>query len=172
MRTRLLAAVLGLLVLLTAPASAQFTFGGDEKLHTIVDVPVVIQNDEALMLGFKTTTQNFILPHTIADDGYVLVVKDDRQKFYSLTPEQISQWQAQGLIPDPLPSYEIPLIDRIIGYALWPTLLLIALVYLIPAWRKRKAAAVAASTIEAPPPAMPSETHSAASSSDDKGPVT
>lgn len=140
-----------LLALGASPAQAAFTFGAEETLHTLVDVGVVGQNGEALALGYKTTTQNFLLPYTIADDGYVLVVKGEKGKFYDLPEEQLAGWQASGLMPDPLPAYEIPLIERIFGYALWPTLVLIALIYLIPMLRKRKAAAAATAAAPTPP---------------------
>jgi uncharacterized protein len=145
----LLIVVSMLLALGASPAQAAFTFGAEEALHTLVDVGVVGENGEALALGYKTTTQNFLLPYAISDDGYVLVVKGEAGKYYGVTSGEIAQWQAAGLIPDPLPTYEIPLIERLLGYALWPTLAVIALIYLIPALRKRKAAATAAAAATA-----------------------
>jgi uncharacterized protein len=148
----LLIVVSMLLALGASPAQAAFTFGAEETLHTLVDVGVVGENGEALALGYKTSTQNFLLPYTLSDDGYVLVVKGEAGKYYAVTPEEIAQWQAAGLVPDPLPTYEIPLIERIFGYALWPTLLVIALIYLIPALRKRKTAATASAAATADKP--------------------
>ena len=152
------AALGGFMMLTAAPAQAAFMFGEDETIRALVDVGVVGQDDEKLELGYKTTTQIFLLPYTISDDGYVLVQKEDHTKFYDITPEQIKDWQAAGLIPDPLPPYEIPLMDKIFGYLLWPTLVVIALVYLVPMLRKKKPAEVAAGSPVGTP--------------DDKGPVT
>ncbi|MHB1102470.1 MAG: hypothetical protein ACYC0C_06780 [Devosia sp.] len=128
------------LALGATPAQAAFTFGAEESLHALVDVAVVGENGEALALGYKTSTQNFLLPYSISDDGYVLIVKGEKGKYYDIGDEQLANWQASGLMPDPLPPYEIAFVDRILGYALWPTLAVIALVYLIPLLRKRKAA--------------------------------
>lgn len=133
-----------LLPLGASPAAAAFNFGTDETLHRLVDVEVVGENGEALALGYKTSTQNFLLPYAISDDGYILIVKAEPGKYYGLPADQLAQWQAAGLIPDPLPPYEISLLDRVFGYALWPTLAIIALVYLVPMLRKRKAVAAAA----------------------------
>lgn len=140
----LLFIVSALLALAAGPAQAAFSFGAEETLHSLADVGVVGAEGEALALGYKTTTQNFLLPYTISDDGYVLVVKDDPGKYYSMTDEEVAAWQESGLLPDPLPAYEVPLVERILGYLLWPTLVVIGLVYGIAEWAKRRKAAAAA----------------------------
>lgn len=127
------------LVLMSAPAQA-FAFGATEELHTIADVGVVGEKNEALALGYKTTTQNFLLPYTISDDGYVLISKTESNTYYPIAGRQLIEWQAAGLLPDPLPTYEISMLDRLIGHALWPTLVVIGLVYLIQTLRRRRTA--------------------------------
>lgn len=144
-----IATLVAALLLAAMPANAQ-TFGDQEKLTKIQDVEIVGAENEPLSLGFKTTTKNFLLPYTISDDGYVLVVRNDSERFYTMSAEEIAGWQTSGLLPDPLPPYEVPLIDRILGYVLWPTLVVIVGIWFIQ-WRnsqKKKAAAAAA----APPP--------------------
>lgn len=142
-RVAVLSLLLACLLALSAPVAAQ-TFGNEETLHKLQDVEIVGAENEALSLGYKTTTHNILLPYTITDDGYVLVVRDDSKKFYTMTAEEIAGWQDAGLLPDPLPPYEISLLDRIMGHLLYPTLVLIALLYLVPWLRKRNKAKAAA----------------------------
>lgn len=145
----LAAAFLASLLTVLPSAGAGMTFGAEESLHRLVDVEVVGENNEPLSLGYKTTTQNFLLPYTLSDDGYVLMPRDNSGNYYNMTEEDIARWQANGSLPDPLPAYDISLLDRVLGYLLWPTLVVIALLYLVPWLRKRRARSVAA---DAPPP--------------------
>ena len=140
MRFRLfIAAIAAAFIGSAAPASA-LTFGEDEGLNKLVDVGVVGEKGEALALGYKTTTHNFLLPYSLSDDGYVLLPRSGGDTYYPITPEQISGWQANGLLPKPLPPYTISTLDKVMGHLLWPTLVVIALVYLIPMLRRRKTA--------------------------------
>jgi hypothetical protein len=155
-----LAAALAGMLLAAAPAQAAYSFGTDEALHTLVDVGVKGENNEDLMLGYKTSTQSFLLPYAIHDDGYVLIVKSDHEKYYDIPADMLPQWQKAGLVPDPLPPYQLSAIDVAMGYILWPTLVLIAVVWYF-SWRRQqrqKAAAAAAGTTPAAP--------------EDKGPIT
>ena len=127
--------------------AAGLMFGHDETLHRLVDVDVVGENDEKLSLGYMTSTESLLLPYTLRDDGYVLMPRDTSDTFYTFTDEELAGWQANGAMPDPLPPYEVPMLDRIMGYLLWPTLVVIGLVYLIPGLRRRRAAPA-----DAPPP--------------------
>jgi hypothetical protein len=132
-------AVLMFSVLATLPAhAAGMRFGDSEDLTTIVDVGVTGAEGEALMLGYKITTHNFLLPWSMSDDGYVLVVKDDTSTYYAMSEAEIAEWQQSGLLPDPLPVYEITLLDRVMGHLLWPTLVVIGIVLLVQAMRKRR----------------------------------
>lgn len=131
-------AVVALLVigLLAAPPAHAWKFGADEKLHPLVDVGVQLSKGEPLVLGFKTTTHNVVLPYALSDDGYVLIVKGTPDRYYDLPEDRIAQWQEAGLLPSPLPKYEVPLIERMLSYALHATIVVIILLYVVPAIRR------------------------------------
>ena len=152
MRSGLLIAALAAAFIGSAAPASALTFGEDEGLNKLVDVGVVGEKGEALALGYKTTTHNFLLPYSLSDDGYVLLSRRGGDTYYPITPEQTAAWQADGLLPKPLPPYTISTLDRIMGHLLWPTLVVIALVYLIPMLRRKKAAP-ADPLAGAPPPA-------------------
>ncbi|MDB5506892.1 MAG: hypothetical protein JWR75_1530 [Devosia sp.] len=147
----LLATLFTALAVGLSPAlAAGWQFGDEQSVHVLQDVEIVGEEGEALSLGYMTTTKNFVLPYALGDDGYILVVRDDPQSFYAITPEQITDWQDAGLLPDPLPTYEISLLDRVLGYLLWPTLALIAALYGFGFLRnRRKKLAPAATDIAA-----------------------
>lgn len=132
-----------LAVALAVPAQA-FDFGADEKLHALVDVELKGAEGEDLTLGFKTTTQNFLLPYALSDDGYVLLVRGESGKFYDLEQERVADWQEAGLLPEPFPAYEVPLMDRVVSFGLYAALALALLVYVVPAIRKHRAKKLAA----------------------------
>lgn len=123
--------------LVAAPPAHAWRFGADEELHPLVDVGVQLSKGEPLVLGFKTTIRNFVLPYALSDDGYVLIVKGTSDRYYDLPEERIQEWQEAGLLPSPLPKYEVPLIERIFSYALYAAIVLILLLYAVPAIRRR-----------------------------------
>jgi hypothetical protein len=131
-----------LMVAGVAPAQA-WQFGSEESLYPLVDVELKGAEDEALALGYKTTMQNFILPYALSDDGYVLIVKGDEGRYYDIEEERVAEWQQAGFLPDPFPAYEIPVIERVMSYALYLALAIIALLYIVPAIRKRRSRTVA-----------------------------
>ncbi|MGI9405197.1 MAG: hypothetical protein ACR2O4_02405 [Hyphomicrobiaceae bacterium] len=107
-----------LLTLQTAPAEARkYRFGDVNKIHFIQDVTIKGAEGEALFLGHMTTTKNFLAPYMMSDDGYVLGVKGS-ESYYELKPEKISEFQGKGLLPKPLPAYEIAPIDWAFGFLL------------------------------------------------------
>ena len=140
----ILVAAIALAIAAAMPAQAAYMFGDDESLTTMVDVGVTGSEGEALMLGHKTTTHNFLLPWSMSDDGYVLVRKSDTGQYYEMTEAEIAEWQQAGLLPNPLPAYEISLFDKVMGHLLWPTLAVIGVIYLVGFMRKRGKAMVAA----------------------------
>jgi hypothetical protein len=133
-----------LLVLAFALPAQAFDFGAEEKLHPLVDVELKGAEGEDLTLGFKTTLNNFILPYSLSDDGYVLLVRGQNGKFYELEQERVAAWQEAGFLPDPFPAYEIPLMERIFSYGLYFAILLALPFYIVPAIRKRRARKLAA----------------------------
>lgn len=142
---RLLVTIISAIFLMAVgTASAQaWQFGGQESLYPLVDVELKGAEDEALSLGYKTTMQNFILPYALSDDGYVLIVKGEEGRYYDIEEDRVAEWQQAGFLPDPFPVYEIPLIERLMSYALYLALVIMALLYIVPAVRKRRQKAVA-----------------------------
>jgi hypothetical protein len=97
----------------------QFHFGTSEDISCIVDVPFKDADDQALCLAHKTSTMFVFAGVYMKDDGYVLkIIKDDA--YYPLPPaDELQALQTQGMLPSPLPKYEIPMAQYFMGYSLW-----------------------------------------------------
>lgn len=107
-----------LLAAQTTPAEARkYRFGDESKVHVIQDVDVKGAKGEPLVLGYLTTTKNFILPYMMTDNGHVLGVKGG-DGYYELKPEKITELQASGVLPKPLPAYKISMVDWAFGFLL------------------------------------------------------
>jgi hypothetical protein len=105
------------------PAHAKLHFGLREDTRFLQDVKVTGPNGEALYLAYKISTQNFLLGLYVEDDGYVLVVKNDQNRYYKMpTGDVLRSLQVRGLLPDPLPPYSINTLDYLVGYSLWLTI--------------------------------------------------
>jgi Tfp pilus assembly protein PilF len=125
----LLAIMLGwacALPLSAAPAqAAKLRFGTQDHLVKIQDVDIKGPQGEALYLGYKYSDHSFVLPYTVTDDGYILGIKG-QDAFFKLDEARIKSFQASGLLPSPLPPYELSLMDLVMGHLLWGVLLIIA----------------------------------------------
>lgn len=99
-------------------------FGNDEKMHTIQKVEGLGGSTE-YYLCYKTTTHFFVAGIYLSDDGYVLQEGGDTSKYIPLSQTRTVELQQQGVLPNPLPSYSIPLFEYAVGYSLW--LLLVAI---------------------------------------------
>lgn len=134
------ALILLVLALLAAtPAQAKFEFGTTESIRKIQDVDIKGMDGEALYLGYKISRQAVLLPYAMSDDGYVLGVRENAERYYPLTAEQIATFQAEGTLPNPLPKYEIGRLDWAVGHALWLALPLVLGAMFWPS-RKKKGA--------------------------------
>jgi tetratricopeptide (TPR) repeat protein len=101
------------------PAHAgKIMFGTSEHLEKIQDVAIKGQNGEALYLGYKFSHHSFVAPYMLTDDGYILGVVG-QNRFYKLDAAAIENFQARGLLPKPLPPYEISFVDYLFGNLLW-----------------------------------------------------
>ena len=121
--------ILALLILMAASgrdAHAKLFFGTQDKINYLQDISVKGPQGEALFLGFLTSTHNFMLPYSMSDGGHVLGIKGVSDKFYKLPKERIEQLQRAGVLPNPLPVYQRSKGDYLVGYLLWPVLLIIA----------------------------------------------
>jgi hypothetical protein len=117
-------------------AQARMYFGQRDSLHHLQDLDLKSPGGEALYLGYMTSMNSFVLPYSVSDAGYVLGIKGESDKFYKLPKERLTQLQQAGALPDPLPRYQLKLLDYLFGYSLWLALVLI--VILAPFMRKRE----------------------------------
>ena len=68
--------------------------------------------------------------HAQSDDGYVLGLQGDATGYYPMpTGKDLSDLQAEGVLPEPLPPYSISTVDYALGYSLWIFLGLVVLFY-------------------------------------------
>ena len=58
-------------------------------------------------------------------EGHILGVRG-QQSYYRLDSADVTSFQARGLLPTPLPPYELSALDYAMGYLLWPVLVVIA----------------------------------------------
>jgi tetratricopeptide (TPR) repeat protein len=128
---KLLIAILGMsciLVLNTSPAhAAKFGFGTQDSIRWIQDTSIKGPQGEELFLAYKFSHHSFLLPYSMTVEGYVLGVKGNSKAYYKLDDAQIKGLQARGLLPTPLPPYEISVIDYSIGYLAWVALAFLAI---------------------------------------------
>jgi len=128
----------GVLASSTSPAHAgKMYFGTQEYLRSIQDVAIKGPNDEELYLGYKYSFYSFILPYTLSDDGYVLGIKG-REAYFPLDQASIDRFQGNGLLPTPLPPYQLSAVDYAMGHAAWSLPVLIAGSFAVGALRKRR----------------------------------
>jgi hypothetical protein len=115
------ALVLAAIMLVTAaPAMARSTImiGTEEVLRPLQDVQLQNGNGEPLYLGHKLSFRWLGLPYAVSDDGYVLGVKG-RSSYLAIGHDRIAEWQAQGHLPSPLPTYRLGIADYLLGNLLW-----------------------------------------------------
>jgi len=132
-------------------------FGKDESIECIATVGVKGAENEGLCLAYKTTTMFVGAGVYMKDDGYVLAVS--KNYFYPM-PEgaELKELQAEGLMPDPLPEYSVPLWKYGVGYSLW---LLIGIIVAFTWWTSARKKKRLREDLEAPlsmgPPALETE---------------
>lgn len=102
-------------------------FGVDESIYKIQDVEIVSPNNERLYLGYKTSIRMFIAGVYLRDDGYVISAFDSDERYSPLTDENIEAYQNSGLLPNPLPKYEISIFSYLAGYSLWLIILILVI---------------------------------------------
>lgn len=119
-------------------------FGSQDDLNCIVDIPLKGGSDEPLCLGFRVQMTFFVGGVWTSDKGYVLKVKSSKSYYELPTGEELREYQANGMIPSPLPSYSVPLWDYAFGFSLWIILgVMAAFAGIKHALGKRRAAKVA-----------------------------
>lgn len=113
-------------------ARAWTPFGTQETIHKIADVELKGPDGVALFLGYKTSINYFLGGMSVSDDGYVLGLQSDKARFLDMPPpDKLAEFQAEGLLPNPLPGYSLSLGDYIGGFSLWLGLAVVVLLYLM-----------------------------------------
>lgn len=139
--TTTLVLIIGMLISSNTYAKGLFRFGDQDSLHFLEDVKLKGAKEEALYLGYRTTTKFFLAGVYLTDHGYVLPAKKNEdsqvESYYTLTDEQITSYQSEGLLPEPLPEYKIEMLDYLIGYSLWLLILVGLIYYGVKAWIKK-----------------------------------
>jgi hypothetical protein len=94
-------------------------FGTEDDLNCIVDIPLKGGSNEPLCLGFKVSMHFFVAGIYVSDEGYVLKVKNEKSFYPMPTGQELLGYQREGMIPQPLPTYGVPMFDYLFGYSLW-----------------------------------------------------
>ena len=105
-------------------------FGNDETITCIQPVDIKGADGESLCLAYKTTKTFVGAGVWIRDDGYTLRVLDDATRYFKVDAAELQKFQAEGLLPTPLPSYHIKWPEYLFGYSLW-----IIVAGMLVAWR-------------------------------------
>lgn len=107
----------------TSAFAAKLMFGASESIRFVANTTLQGPNGAHLFLGRKVTTKAFLLPYTAKDDGFVLGISGESSRYIPLpTGPELERLQAEGFLPQPLPSWEFSGLDRLFGHALWALL--------------------------------------------------
>lgn len=105
--------------------------GHFQDIHKIVDVKLEGKNGDKLFLGYITDSYYIEAGVYIKDKGYILGVEGEDDTYYPLpTGEDLKYYQINNLLPNPLPQYNIPIKDYLIGYSLWIILFFVVAYYI------------------------------------------
>jgi tetratricopeptide (TPR) repeat protein len=122
----------------TTPAHARkLAFGTEDYLTKLADVKVTGPKGEALYLAHKYSFHSFIAPYRLVDDGYVLAVQGEN-RYFRLNETLTQNLQARGLLPTPLPPYELSVFDYVFGHLLWLMLAGVAASIVFGVLRRRR----------------------------------
>lgn len=111
--------VLALFFISTPAFAGKIMFGLDESFHKIQDVEILGPNGEDLDLSYMLEKRFFVAGLYLKDKGYVLSTSNSEGNYYRLDAAEIVKFQTSGLLPTPMPSYKIDIIEYLIGYSLW-----------------------------------------------------
>lgn len=109
---------------LSSSVYAKFYFGDMDSIHFLAKVNIPEQGGQGFFLGQRVTMSAFLMPYSVKDNGYVLGISGNGDKYIPL-PEgvELEALQAQGYLPKPLPPIGLGWFDYLLGYSLWWALL-------------------------------------------------
>lgn len=126
--------------------AAKLRFGPHEKIHHINDIALTGSDGEELYLGRLVYTYFVGAGAYMRDDGFVIGIKNKKDAFYPMpTGEELSDLQAEGLLPSSLPDFEFTLVDYLLGYSLYILIIGLALFHGIKYLFQRKRSSKSAS---------------------------
>lgn len=132
-------ALLALAVSLTLCANAyaiKIGFGDDERIERIADTNLTIDRSIAT-LSQKVTTKWFLLPYTVSAE-LVLTKSGSSGAYYDLpSGAELKRLQAEGALPDPLPTPQIGLMNNLLGNSLWIAIIVIVGSAVVPILRQK-----------------------------------
>lgn len=101
-----------------ADARSTIMIGSEEVLRPLQDVRLQNGNGEPLYLGYRISFHWLGLPYAVSNDGYILGMKG-KTSHIVIGQGRLAEWQAQGHLPSPLPSYRLGIADHLLGNLLW-----------------------------------------------------
>lgn len=100
-------------------------FGVDETVECVQSIGLKGASGEPLCLAWKNSKYFFGGGAYLKDQGYVLKIAASNSYYPLPEPAELKDFQARGLVPDPLPAYSMPVQEYLIGYSLWIVIALV-----------------------------------------------
>lgn len=107
----------------------KYTFGTEDEILFVQDVAKDLPGAGKVYLGHRITTSAFIFPYFVKNNGLVLGISNNPQKYFQL-PEgkKLEDLQNQGFLPQRLPTPELRFADILWGY-LWEFFIVFCILY-------------------------------------------
>lgn len=117
----------------------KLAFGEDQRVQRIQDIDLTGPDGEELYLARLISTYFVGLGVNIRDDGFVIGVKGKSKTYYPMPSDsEVYELQKEGLLPAPLPHFELSLIDYLFGYSLYILLIGSCLYYAVKSYFSRR----------------------------------
>ncbi|MGI9477375.1 MAG: hypothetical protein ACR2PI_11775 [Hyphomicrobiaceae bacterium] len=112
------ALVMAAIVLPQDAQAGSFRFGNDQRLHSYAKTKMTNPEGKRVDLCYLTETYNVIAPAYTTDRMVLCDTKTDR--YWEVpTGKRLADLQQAGFLPSPLPGYQRPWWDVVLGYMLW-----------------------------------------------------
>jgi hypothetical protein len=118
-----------LVVLICFSISARagaFFFGTQESIQFVANTTIPGPGQSNLYLGHRVTMKAFLLPYYVESKGYVFGISGESKKYMPLpSGPTLTELQAKGFLPNPLPPAQLGWFNYLLGYSLWLALFVI-----------------------------------------------